>query len=106
MQKNNIIIFSAILCCLIFVTGCTKQQSQLTDKPKNDNNRTESPQQKLCETGGGIWKQFSNGGKFCHDECSKPDNIRCTKSFSWGCDCPDQDKRQRCWDGKSCIDNN
>ncbi len=59
----------------------------------------EKTPQELCEIGGGAWKEFPNDGKFCHDECSKPENVICTRFMSMGCDCG-QDK---CWDGTSCA---
>ena len=54
---------------------------------------------KLCESGGGIWKEFSDSGKFCHDECNKPENVRCARFMSMGCDCGDN----KCWNGQTCV---
>ena len=54
--------------------------------------------QELCEKGGGVWKGFPNSGKFCNDECNKPEKYACRKFMSMGCDCGDD----KCWNGKSC----
>ncbi len=54
----------------------------------------------LCESNGGSWTQFPNDGKYCHDECDKPTNVKCLKALSMGCDCG----TEKCWNGKKCID--
>ncbi|MBI4009957.1 MAG: hypothetical protein HY361_02060, partial [Candidatus Aenigmarchaeota archaeon] len=61
--------------------------------------RNEKWLQEICEDSGGVWKEFPNSGNFCQDECYKPENARCTRFTSIGCDCG----IDKCWDGTSCV---
>ena len=104
-MKHESRLFGIIMLMeLILISACTQ-----TIKPKPANETTidkedtnivgEQTQQKLCNTGSGVWKEFPNSGQFCHDECNKPKRVICQKFMSMGCDCgPD-----KCWDGLNCI---
>lgn len=63
--------------------------------------RNEKWLQELCEESNGIWKEFPNSGNFCQDECYKPENTKCAKFASMGCDCG----TNKCWGGTSCVDS-
>ncbi len=76
----SIIIILAIAISLLFIFNPFKSQEQ-----------------KICDSGGGDWKQFPNG---CVDSCSsKGEDIFCTQVLTMGCDCGEGN----CWDGISCV---
>ena len=88
MKKIYILI---VLIFVVILTGVLIQQTTKITEEKTP--------QELCEFGGGIWREFSNSGEFCHDECNKPEQVICKRFMSMGCDCgPD-----KCWNRNSCV---
>lgn len=77
-----------VIVGIFLFSACTPQKLE----GKNE-------EQEICESGEGVWKEFPNSGDFCHNECNKPENVRCLRFMSMGCDCG----IGKCWNGKTCL---